>query len=168
MIAWHLFGKPGLWMVWSVLFLEGNLLCRLRSLEDSISSPSRWEYCYQQPSGAMVIPPWPTLFDRQCCWSPAGGQTEVLSILFVALPPPTLLLIGWINLEGNLTRSRIPPKLTIGIVFYICPQERQMLSLSTTSTFEYPYLDTMRENTKADIFWRSRQMHNFGDQDGLP
>ena len=85
-----------------------------------------------------------------CCWSPAGGQTEVLRCL--SLPPPTLLLIGWINLEGNLTRSRIPPKLTIGIVFYICPQERQMLSLSTTSTFEYPYFNTMTESTKGICF----------------
>ena len=58
------------------------------------------------------------------CWSPAGGGlTEVLRCPSCLLHPRphTLLLIGWINLEGNSTRSRIPPKLTIGIVFYIRP-----------------------------------------------
>lgn len=43
------------------------------------------------------------------------------------------------------------------MVLYIRPQERQMLSLSTTSTFEYPYLDTMRQSTKGRY---------FGGQDG--
>lgn len=47
--------------------------------------------------------------------------------------------------------------MTIDIVFYICPQERQMLWLFTTSTFEYPYLDTMEARHKGVMFWRSRR-----------
>ncbi len=100
--------------------------------------------CYGNTSGLV------SLVLLEPSWGSDRGSQ--LSVLFVALPPPTKLLIGWINLEGNLTRSRIPPKLTIGVVFYICPQERQMLSPSTTSAFEYPYLDTMRGNTKGIYF----------------
>lgn len=101
-------------------------------------------------------------------WEPSWGSDRgcPLSVL-AAPPPPTPLLIGWINLEGNLTRSRIPPKLTIGIVFYICPQGRQMLLLSTTSTFEYPYLDTMGENTKGTYFGGQGRCRNLAVKSAL-
>lgn len=80
-----------------------------------------WEDCQCRPSGAIVMPAGlimpPVLLEPS--WGSDRGSP--LSVLFVAPLPPKLPLIGWINLEGNLRRSRIPPKLTIGIVFYICP-----------------------------------------------
>lgn len=146
---------------------------------DSISSPLLlhvYDSHYPQLTAHLPTPLFLILMKvllsaaQQCCGDTSGlvcllvmlfepsrgsDRGSLLSGLFAALPPPSLLLIGCINLEGNLTRSRIPPKLTIGIVFYICPQGRQMWWLSTTSTFEYPYSDTMGESTIGRIFFKT-------------
>lgn len=190
MIAWHLLAKSGLCVVRHVLFLEGNPLksSAFRGRHLQLLSLHVYDSHYRQLTEHLPIPLLEIqmrvlLSAAQRCYSDASGLVSLiggvllepslgsdrgspLSVLCVALPPPTQLLIGWINLEGNLTRSRIPPKLTIGIVFYICPQERQMFAFEHIHIW-IPLFGYNGREYKREIFWRSRQMHHFGGQDAL-
>lgn len=81
-----------------------------------------------------------------------GVRQRFSAVRLVCSSPSPHTASNWLNQFGGKLNKKQDPSKIDNIVFYICPQERQMLSLSTTSTFEYPYLDTMRENTKGIYF----------------
>lgn len=90
-----------------------------------------------------------------------------LSVLFAALPAPTQLLIGWLNLEGKLNQKAgsLQNRQLVWCFTYVHRKDRCCPSPPLHIHIWIPLFGYNETEHKGAIFWRSRQMHNFGGQD---
>lgn len=99
--------------------------------------------------------------------SPAGGQTEVLRLSSRLTTPHSSS--NWPNqLGGKLNgKKRDPSKIDNRCgVLHTSTGKTDVAALDHVHIW-IPWFGYNESEYKGDIFWRSRQMHNFGGRDGL-